>query len=117
VSIDQLKVDCESVGGIHEEPAALARLRALVELSRHLDATVIATGVAQDAQREALWQHGCIAGQGSMYGRPTTAGDLQQRLLRGYRGHSGILAPPLPIGQVRRSRAHRLRTLRRGLSH
>ena len=46
-------------------------------------------------QRHRLWEQGCPAGQGHLFGRPMTLDRLLQTLTRGYGDRPATLAAPL----------------------
>ena len=51
-------------------------VRSTVELGRSLSRLVVAEGVERPEQRQALWEMGCRAGQGHLFGQPMPADDL-----------------------------------------
>ena len=96
IPVDQLKIDRSFVAGLDTSAEARAVICSIVELSRRLDATIVAEGVEQIGQREALWELGCTAGQGRLFGWPPQPSETFVRLLRrGYGGVAGTLAPQL----------------------
>ena len=89
-----------------------AVIRSTVDLARSLHLTVVAEGVESEPQRHALWELGCVAGQGHLFARPMPSGRLLATLQRGSGGRAGVLAGALhEAGSVvrmprRRSRGH-----------
>jgi predicted signal transduction protein with EAL and GGDEF domain len=72
-----------------------------VDLARSLRLTVVAEGVESEPQRLALWELGCVAGQGHLFARPMRSGRLLATLQRGSGGRPGVLAGALhPAGSV-----------------
>ena len=59
-----IKVDRSFVAGIHEAPANLAIIRAVVGLAQGLGIAVTAEGIEREEQLEALREVGCDRGQG-----------------------------------------------------
>ncbi|OJF11608.1 EAL domain-containing protein [Couchioplanes caeruleus] len=95
IPVHQLKVDREFVVAVETSPEAAAVVRSTVDLARSLHLTVVAEGVESEPQRHALWELGCVAGQGHLFARPMRAGRLLATLQRGSDGKPGFLASPL----------------------
>jgi diguanylate cyclase (GGDEF)-like protein len=93
--VHQLKVDREFVGSVETSSEAAAVIRSTVDLARSLHLTVIAEGVESEPQRHALWELGCVAGQGHLFARPMRAGRMLAALQRGTGGQPGVLAAAL----------------------
>ena len=74
---------------------AAAVIRSTVDLARSLHLTVIAEGVESEPQRHALWELGCVAGQGHLFARPMSPARLLATLQRGSAGRPGVLADAL----------------------
>lgn len=126
IPVHQLKIDRSFVLALREHPEpseqgdgggtdpatdavalgqARAVVRSTVQLGRTLDLAVVAEGIETDAQRRLLWDLGCDAGQGHLFGRPQPAERLLAELTRGLGGVSGRLAEPLAgEGQLTRLR-------------
>ncbi|GFK92916.1 putative signaling protein [Fundidesulfovibrio magnetotacticus] len=68
--IDGLKVDRSFVAAMIEDKASLAIVRAVVDLARNMDLTVVAEGVETREQHDTLKGLGCDLGQGWLYARP-----------------------------------------------
>jgi diguanylate cyclase (GGDEF)-like protein/PAS domain S-box-containing protein len=77
--VHSLKIDRSFVQGIESESDRAALLRAVVEIGRALDLTVVAEGIESAAQEAVLRRVGCPLGQGFHYARP-----LDDEALRGY---------------------------------
>jgi EAL domain-containing protein (putative c-di-GMP-specific phosphodiesterase class I) len=77
---------------------AAAAVRSTVELGRSLGLTVVAEGVETADQRQALWELGCTAGQGHLFGRAMKPGELLEALRDGIDGVRGSLATSLHRG-------------------
>ena len=74
----ELKIDRSFVAAMATSPEALAVVRSTVELGRSLSRLVVAEGVERAEQRQALWEMGCPAGQGHLFG----ASDAGRRAAR-----------------------------------
>jgi len=99
--VHQLKIDREFVRSVETSSEAAAVIRSTVDLARSLNLTVVAEGVESEPQRHALWELGCVAGQGHLFARPMRSGRLLATLQRGSGGRPGVLAETLhPAGSV-----------------
>jgi diguanylate cyclase len=95
IPVHQLKIDREFVVAVETSSEAAAVIRSTVDLARSLHLTVIAEGVESQPQRHALWELGCVAGQGHLFARPMGAGRMLSALQRGTGGRPGALASAL----------------------
>lgn len=96
VPVDQLKIDRKFVAALETSSEARAVVCSIIELGRRLDLVVVAEGVEQIQQRQTLWELGCVAAQGKLFGWPPKPGDeLLAALRRGYDGVPGTLAERL----------------------
>jgi diguanylate cyclase len=95
IPVHQLKIGREFVGAVETSDEAAAVIRSTVDLARSLHLTVIADGVESEPQRAALWELGCVAGQGHLFARPMRAGRVLAALQRGTGGRPGVLAGAL----------------------
>jgi diguanylate cyclase (GGDEF)-like protein len=95
IPVHELKIDRAFVSTMETSAEAAAVVRSTVDLARSLNLAVVAEGVESESQRHALWELGCIAGQGHLFSRPMTAGRLLAALHRGSGGRPGTLAPAL----------------------
>ncbi|AGZ46802.1 putative bifunctional diguanylate cyclase/phosphodiesterase [Actinoplanes friuliensis] len=93
--VHQLKIDREFVTAVETSSEAAAVIRSTVDLARSLHLTVIAEGVESEPQRHALWELGCVAGQGHLFSRPMRSGRMLAALQRGSGGRPGALASAL----------------------
>ena len=98
IPVNQLKIDREFVTDVETSSEASAVIRSTVDLARSLHLTVVAEGVESEPQRLALWELGCVAGQGHLFARPMASARLLGTLQRGSGGRPGTLAAPLHDG-------------------
>jgi EAL domain-containing protein (putative c-di-GMP-specific phosphodiesterase class I) len=71
--INEVKIDKVFVQGMATDAADLAIVRAVVDLSRHFDLTVVAEGVESELTLAKLEEIGCDLGQGFLFSRPLPA--------------------------------------------
>ncbi|MER5457370.1 bifunctional diguanylate cyclase/phosphodiesterase [Micromonospora sp. NPDC002389] len=95
IPVHELKIDRSFVTAMESATEAAAIIRSTLDLGRSLNLAVVAEGVEREAQRRALWELGCTAGQGHLFARPLAAGTLLAALQRGAGGRPGHLAAPL----------------------
>ncbi|GIJ81044.1 putative bifunctional diguanylate cyclase/phosphodiesterase [Micromonospora phaseoli] len=95
IPVHELKIDRSFVTAMESSTEAAAIIRSTLDLGRSLDLAVVAEGVEREAQRRALWELGCTAGQGHLFARPLPAGTLLAVLQRGTGGRAGCLAAAL----------------------
>ncbi|WP_039905031.1 bifunctional diguanylate cyclase/phosphodiesterase [Micromonospora lupini] len=95
IPVHELKIDRSFVTTMESSAEAAAVIRSTLDLGRSLGLAVVAEGVESEPQRRALWELGCVAGQGHLFARPMPAGTLLATLQRGSGGQPGTLAPPL----------------------
>jgi diguanylate cyclase (GGDEF)-like protein len=75
--IEGIKIDQRFVHGLARNENDEAIIHAIVALAHSLRLRSIAEGVETEVQLEFLRRHGCEEGQGFLFGRPMTAGDLR----------------------------------------
>jgi len=83
--IDTVKIDRSFVSGLPTRPNAAAIVRAIVGLGQAMELSVVAEGVENETELQALRQAGCTLVQGYLLGRPMPADDIAE-LLRGAHG-------------------------------
>jgi EAL domain-containing protein (putative c-di-GMP-specific phosphodiesterase class I) len=79
--LDVIKVDRSFVAGLHEAPANLAIVRAVVGLAQGLGIAVTAEGIEREDQLKELRDLGCERGQGYLFARPLPADEAGYALL------------------------------------
>jgi len=75
-----VKVDRSFIDGLGDNPEDAAIMRAIVEMCRALDLTVVAEGVETDAQLRQLRQLGCERVQGYLLCHPRPAEEISEFL-------------------------------------
>ncbi|MFG2061885.1 putative bifunctional diguanylate cyclase/phosphodiesterase [Micromonospora sp. NPDC048871] len=95
IPVHELKIDRSFVTAMESSTEAAAIVRSTLDLGRSLNLAVVAEGVEREPQRRALWELGCVAGQGHLFARPLAAGALLATLQRGTAGRPGHLATAL----------------------
>ncbi|WP_422772529.1 putative bifunctional diguanylate cyclase/phosphodiesterase [Plantactinospora sp. WMMC1484] len=95
IPVHELKIDRAFVTAMDTSAEAVAVIRSTVDLGRSLNLMVVAEGVESEPQRRALWELGCVAGQGHLFARPMPAARLLVALQQGAGGRPGTLAPVL----------------------
>jgi diguanylate cyclase (GGDEF)-like protein len=76
------------------DPHADARLvRGIIELAHSLELALVAEGIEQPEQRDALWDLGCHFGQGYLFARPVELSALRGLLREPARGGVADRAP------------------------
>ena len=76
LSPDVIKLDIGLVMGVHTDPARQAMTSAMVAFARETGARLVAEGVEEAAERDALLDRGVRYGQGYLFGRPRPAADV-----------------------------------------
>lgn len=89
--IDKLKIDRSFVGRMLHDSSDLAIVRAIVALGHTLGLRVVAEGVEDAAQAEALREAGCDEFQGFHFARPLP-GDALQAWMRLRQAAAGVPA-------------------------
>ncbi|HSP57826.1 MAG TPA: EAL domain-containing protein, partial [Halomonas sp.] len=74
--LTQLKIDQTFVHDLLEDDASAAIVASTIALSNSLQLDIIAEGVEGVAQRDWLIEHGCLAFQGYLFGRPVAIESL-----------------------------------------
>jgi EAL domain-containing protein (putative c-di-GMP-specific phosphodiesterase class I) len=94
--VNELKIDRSFVAALDACPRARALVKGTITTAQELDLMVVAEGVERADQRRTLWELGCGAGQGSLFGWPAQPTDeLIATLHRGHDGTPGTVAEQL----------------------
>lgn len=75
----ELKIDQSLIADVRDDVQTAKLVRAIVNLSHHMDLTVVAEGVEDQATQDLLADMGCDYGQGYHLGRPEPAADFVAR--------------------------------------
>ncbi len=78
--LDQIKIDQSFVQDVTHDPNDAAIVRAILAMSQSLGLQVIAEGVETQTQRDFLFDNGCTAYQGYLFGRPMPIEDWTRLL-------------------------------------
>lgn len=79
--IDLLKIDRSLVCDIESNKTARTIAKAIVEMSKAMDLTVLAEGVETEGQRDILDELGCDVVQGFLYSKPEPAALIERAFL------------------------------------
>ena len=74
----QIKIDQGFVRGVLQDPRDAAIARTIITLASSLGLDVIAEGVETAEHHRFLLEHGCMAFQGYLFGRPMDLADFEQ---------------------------------------
>ena len=80
LDVDRLKIDQSFVNQMMLSESSLRIVETIVQLGHSLSLQVIAEGVEESEQADALRDIGCHAGQGYLFGRPMALAQLRQLL-------------------------------------
>lgn len=79
--LDELKIDKSFVDAITDDERASNMIRSIVAIAQSHNMSLIAEGVEEQTQVEALIAMGCLRFQGYYFGRPAPIDDLKKRLV------------------------------------
>ncbi|WP_217534015.1 putative bifunctional diguanylate cyclase/phosphodiesterase [Vibrio metschnikovii] len=79
LAVDVLKIDRSFVTQLHLDPSAQAIVDTILLIAKRLDLQVIAEGVEDKFELEALKAMGCTQFQGYLFDKPLTCQELEQR--------------------------------------
>ncbi len=83
LAVNKLKIDQSFVRDLAEGNDSATIIRAIIQLARTLQLTVIAEGVETESQLAFLRENGCNEAQGYWYSRPVSAGEFVKLLGNG----------------------------------
>jgi EAL domain-containing protein (putative c-di-GMP-specific phosphodiesterase class I) len=78
--LDQIKIDQSFVRDIATDANDAVMVQTIIDLARNFRLNVIAEGVETEAQRIFLAQHGCLAYQGYLFGKPVPIKNFEAAL-------------------------------------
>ncbi|WP_181397601.1 putative bifunctional diguanylate cyclase/phosphodiesterase [Vibrio sp. 11986-1-5] len=81
LAVDVLKIDRSFVTQLHLDPSAQAIVDTILLIAKRLDLQVIAEGVEDKFELEALKTMGCTQFQGYLFDKPLTSQELEQRFI------------------------------------
>jgi EAL domain-containing protein (putative c-di-GMP-specific phosphodiesterase class I) len=73
LSFDALKIDRSFISRLITSPRSRELVRTIVTMGRNLNLDVIAEGIDEPAELDAVRDLGCTHGQGYLYSRPVPA--------------------------------------------
>lgn len=68
--IQQVKVDCQFIAGLHRSESQAAVTGAIIDMAKNLQLQVVAEGIEEEQVAEKLLRLGCTRGQGFLYSKP-----------------------------------------------
>ena len=85
--VDRLKLDRSFIDGVTADAGRARLAAAAIIMGRTMGLRVLAEGVEDDAQLAFLRRQGCHEAQGFLIGRPMSATDFRELVLRSRTGH------------------------------
>lgn len=82
--VQQVKVDCSFIAGLHRSDTQAAVTGAILDVAKNLQLTVVAEGIEEQAVADRLMKMGCQRGQGFLYSRPFALHGLPSWLKQWY---------------------------------
>lgn len=76
--VNAIKIDRSFVGTSTTDPGSAAIIKAVLQLGESLGMRVTAEGIETAEQAAFLREHGCVFGQGYLFGRPMPAREIPQ---------------------------------------
>lgn len=86
--IQQVKVDCSFIAGLHRSDTQAAVTGAILDVAKNLNLVVVAEGIEEQAVADKLRQMGCHRGQGFLYSRPFALHGLPAWIKQYHQHHS-----------------------------
>ncbi|QTD40673.1 bifunctional diguanylate cyclase/phosphodiesterase [Sporosarcina sp. Te-1] len=83
--IDRLKIDQSFTQEMLRHPHTNSIVKTIIDMGRNLGLTLVAEGIEEETQAQALQNFGCNFGQGYFYNRPLTVDQMQACLQGEYR--------------------------------
>ena len=76
--VNEVKIDQCFIRGIEHASVNRAIVKAILNIGNASGAQVVADGIEEEAEYEALLDLGCIFGQGSFVGRPVNSAEFHE---------------------------------------
>jgi EAL domain-containing protein (putative c-di-GMP-specific phosphodiesterase class I) len=89
--IQQVKVDCQFISGLHRSESQAAVTGAIIDMAKNLELQVVAEGIEEELVADKLLRLGCTRGQGFLYSKPFALSGLTYWLAQWQSNH-----PPAP---------------------
>ncbi|HSW69478.1 MAG TPA: EAL domain-containing protein [Gammaproteobacteria bacterium] len=83
--IDIFKIDHALVDDLDSNPESQAIVKMIIALAEGLQARVVAEGVKNNQQKNALLSLGCIVMQGNLFSQPVLSSDFNEKVLQSIR--------------------------------
>lgn len=96
--LDEIKLDRSFVRGMADDPRATRIVESTIALAHGLDLQVVAEGVEEDGDREAVLAAGCDIGQGYLFARPVPPEQIPP--LVGTPPAAGTIPSPRPFDRA-----------------
>jgi diguanylate cyclase (GGDEF)-like protein len=91
LAIDVLKIDREFLLDVEDDPTARSIVRSVLQLCQALGVVSLAEGIEREGQVDFLLQHGCLLGQGFLFGQPEPPDAVTHRLREAERVENDLL--------------------------
>jgi EAL domain-containing protein (putative c-di-GMP-specific phosphodiesterase class I) len=85
--IQQVKVDCQFISGLHRSESQAAVTGAIIDMAKNLQLQVVAEGIEEEQVAEKLLRLGCTRGQGFLYSKPFALAGLTYWLAQWQSSH------------------------------
>jgi diguanylate cyclase (GGDEF)-like protein len=106
--VDVLKIDRSYIAGIGYKPEMASLTSTIIHLGQELGLTVVAEGIEETEQRDALLEMGCDLGQGFLFAEPLHAEDVIRMLSE----HGLVMTPPPQRAPAEVAEDHEAQVLR-----
>lgn len=91
--IQQVKVDCQFISGLHRSESQAAVTGAIIDMAKNLQLQVVAEGIEEEQVAEKLLRLGCTRGQGFLYSKPFALAGLTYWLAQWQTSHPAASTP------------------------
>ena len=76
--VDSIKIDRSFITGIDESSEGKALIQTLIQLGKALNIETVAEGIEENSQLTVLQEEHCDSGQGFLFARPISPGEVEQ---------------------------------------